>query len=226
LSGIAAHANDRALPNNLSEAAVSMLQKDWTSSSDKKKVTLKSQSVEKLLSIYLKHAPDILTALEDLTKDLAIGAGETGKNASWPTMNKVTTNTFYKSVFVELAARFAKFSLDGSFGNEMRPIILPANFLLSTDSSNSDTLAVLNRYCVVFKKLVLMTKSDTSRNRLTVALRVSKPFVDAFTNKVTWMKKNFIKFQSSCAACLLVLNCPRTVGSDVALSSSYCGGDD
>jgi hypothetical protein len=66
-----------------------------------------------------------------------------------------------------------------------------------SDYKIESAISLLDRYCVIFKMLVLMTKSDQSKARLTLALRISKPFVDSFITKLEWMKKHFISHGSS-----------------------------
>jgi hypothetical protein len=122
LSGIAGHGTDKTLHQKLSEAALQMLRKDWSASSEKKRVTIKTTNLERLLTVYLKYATDPLTALEELTQDVAAGPDEqTNKHPSWPTMSKTSTNTFYKCAFTELSSRFIKFNLAGSSHLQPQP---------------------------------------------------------------------------------------------------------
>uniref|UniRef100_A0AAQ5YSM8 FA complementation group D2 n=1 Tax=Amphiprion ocellaris TaxID=80972 RepID=A0AAQ5YSM8_AMPOC len=82
------------------------LSQDWvTASGEKERGAKFNEALHSLLSIYLEHVDDVLTALEEIAKkgmQELINMSKDESSTSWPTLNRQTFLVFYKVMMAEL----------------------------------------------------------------------------------------------------------------------------
>uniref|UniRef100_A0A3P8TNF8 FA complementation group D2 n=1 Tax=Amphiprion percula TaxID=161767 RepID=A0A3P8TNF8_AMPPE len=129
------------------------LSQDWvTASGEKERGAKFNEALHSLLSIYLEHVDDVLTALEEIAKkgmQELINMSKDESSTSWPTLNRQTFLVFYKVMMAELEKAVRKIPAGKMSDNTEFHLICPVIYFQIFDSR-----PVLN-VCLKYGRLFL-----------------------------------------------------------------------
>uniref|UniRef100_A0AAQ5XN72 FA complementation group D2 n=1 Tax=Amphiprion ocellaris TaxID=80972 RepID=A0AAQ5XN72_AMPOC len=145
------------------------LSQDWvTASGEKERGAKFNEALHSLLSIYLEHVDDVLTALEEIAKkgmQELINMSKDESSTSWPTLNRQTFLVFYKVMMAELEKAVRK---------------IPAGKM--SDNTEAQSVKLLTWTLAVrdFHIMVNLVKIFDSRPVLNVCLKYGRLFLESF----------------------------------------------
>ncbi|XP_031424301.1 Fanconi anemia group D2 protein [Clupea harengus] len=164
-----AGANQAAFRAQTASLARGFLCQEWISpSGERERGNKHNDTLQSLLSIYLKHADDVLKAVEEIAGEGVpelISAAKDACSRSWPTLNRQTFLVFYRTMMAELEKAVRR---------------IPPGKQRDDTEVQSEKLLTWNLAVRDFHVLINLVKVFDSRPVLTACLKYGRLFLESF----------------------------------------------